>query len=189
MKWLIGILVVSTAMLFLASLMVTGRRSDTGGGGGVSSESISGNQASIAVQGWRNDELRKILNDFCQKYGLDEDLMSVETDDHGVSTVRFRSGIPADAFVFLVNYIHYPNDFDLGGRRISAIGNSVIEKQFGLPGAKFSGKRVTFYVPADDKEYDEIYARIDGAQYFRVPFTNLSWIPVSDPRMPKELVR
>ncbi|WP_077148246.1 hypothetical protein [Sphingopyxis sp. KK2] len=184
MKWFIAILVASTVALILASLILTSRRSHADGSDRISSEPIPASQASITVQGWRNNELRKILSDFGQKYGLDQGLMTVETDDDGVSAVRFHSEIPADVFVFLVNYIHYPNDFDLSGRRISAIGNSVLDKQFGLSGEEFSGKGVRFYVPADDREYDEVYAQIDGARYFRVSFTDLSWTPVSDPRMP-----
>lgn len=88
--------------------------------------------------------------------------------------------------LFLVNYLHYPEDFDLARREIGATATVTLTERMGTP-AGLTGRKATIYVPAGDTDYDLVYMRVEPASYFEISFTNLRPVAVTDGREPKRL--
>ena len=145
------------------------------------------NVNSIAVAGWREDELNRILADFRGVYGLPPSAL-VETK-HGDSLfkISFPDDIEPKYFFFLVNYIRYPKDFDLRNRKIGVLGRARLSRAFGIPDSSLEGIMAKIYVPANDKEYDNVYVQLESGKAFKIPFTRLIWESVDDPRIPDEI--
>jgi hypothetical protein len=97
----------------------------------------------------------------------------------GAIILRFPDDIDPQRFIFMVNYLHYPEHLDLKHRLISARGTCVLTSEFQLPDPKLIGARATFFVPADDTEYDVVLVATDSGDTYRIPFTNLRWQLVS----------
>src|ERR1700722_13274394 len=101
-------------------------------GGGRGSYSIpippftprTDNDKVIVVQGWNEEELKKILKKFKETYERDG-YPSWQFALSKINDTRLRIIFPLDIhprlLVFLVNYLHYPFDFDLKNRAILAI--------------------------------------------------------------------
>ena len=141
----------------------------------------------LFVRGWTEPELRKIIAEFEHIYsdrlpaGFRTDIKS---DDHGVLRVTFPADIEPRFFCWLINYVQYPKDLGFSSRRILVAGIATIAADF-LPssGESFVGKRILFYIPAHDKDYDVVYGRVDGKSY-EYPFSSERWRRVQDPRLP-----
>ena len=145
---------------------------------------ISPSEFSVAIQGWRPDELRTIISQFDDKYDLGADTFAIE--EQGGSTLRVRAtkGIDADQVFFLVNYIMYPENFDLTHRTLNAVGQLKLSDETGVPPGTKRGQQAWIYMPSDDHDYDVAYVRLDNGQSYRVSFTNMGWELVKDPRLP-----
>lgn len=124
------------------------------------------------------------MTDFSGQYDLSRAAIVVEAGPANVLTVTFPNDIEPKLLFFLVNYIQYPNGFDLGRRTIGAMAHVILTPAFGVPDLELIGKRATMYVPADDTEYDLIYARTESGDAYQISFTNLIWERVADARVP-----
>jgi hypothetical protein len=143
-------------------------------------------EKAIIVKGWSDEELKNILTDFADAY--DEALghkfeFEVCSYEHGATRITFPHDIHFAEFSFLVNYLNYPKNYDLKTRSISVTGNVTLPSNFHPAHKEFIGKKAVFYVPADDQDYDVIYAHVEN-ETFKIPFTNLHWKKVEDPRVP-----
>lgn len=143
------------------------------------------NDTSVSVRGWSQSDLLQILCDFRGLYDLSKhsDWTITETS-HGDLTVAFPSDIQPKLLLFLVNYIQYPKNFDLTHRSIGVVGRVTLTAAFGVPELSLIGKRAIVYVPADDAEYDLVYARVDSRKVYQIPFATLIWVPVNNARIP-----
>jgi hypothetical protein len=142
---------------------------------------ISGDEVVMLVRGWQRSELDKILADFEAKYGLDaKALLATENADR-VLKVSLGRPLPADRVLYLVNYIHYPEGFDMTGRSRVVVAAIKLSEAFAVP-QSLIGQTANIYVPANDDQYDEVYATVGSGAAFRVSFTNLAWEPVVDRR-------
>jgi hypothetical protein len=144
------------------------------------------NKLSLSVRGWNRTELDKILADFLKSYDLPDasTMLRIEEKPGDILVVTFPRDIQPAQFFFLVNYIQYPKDFDLEQRSIGVLGHIVITPAFGPPDTALVGKNAEIYVPADDDQYDEVYARVESGAAYRISFTNLIWQPAAEARMP-----
>ena len=93
--------------------------------------------------------------------------------------------LDAAQFFFLVNYIDYPEGFDRTHRTLSVLGSLTLSQRTGLPPDTRGGEIASVYMPANDRDYDLAYLRRANGQTYRIPFTNMAWEPVSDPRLPQ----
>ena len=70
----------------------------------------------LLVRGWSDSELRQILGDF-QRLSGDRLPSTYSTEIHSTDGAALRVTFPADIpsmdFCFIVNYVQYPNGFDL----------------------------------------------------------------------------
>jgi hypothetical protein len=142
----------------------------------------------IEVTGWEIGEIEKIIADFCAMYGLPVSALVVTRDGNRHFRISFPSDIEPTNFLFLVNYFRYPKDLSLTNRRIGVLGVAKLNRAFGIPDTSLNGMRAKIYVPANDKEFDNVYVQLDSGKAFKIPFTRLIWESVDDPRMPDEVL-
>jgi hypothetical protein len=137
------------------------------------------------VRGWTEAELGQIIADFER---MNRDRLAANFSPavhrHGdVLRVTFPTGIQPRFFCWFINYVQYPKGFDLKQRKILAAGRATIVSDFLPADQSLIGKRMTFYIPADDRDYDILYAHVDGQSY-KFPFSSERWQRVDDPRLP-----
>lgn len=144
------------------------------------------NDTILVIRGWNREELSRILTDFSKMY-RDQGLLSLSVAQRAdnIFAISFPQDIPPSRLFVLVNYIQYPKDFDLKRHSIGVVAYALLTPAFGIPDTSFVGKRAAIYVPADDKSYDLVYAKIQssGAAY-KISFTDFVWRPVTDARTP-----
>ena len=117
------------------------------------------NDKAILIQGWNEDELHKILDDF-----VEQDLSSfaafrieIRQRSENCFALTFSEDIHPDEFISLINYLAYPFGFDLAGRSIIVAGKTTLSSDFdGLP-KSFEGKKALLYLPEHDQDYDVVY--------------------------------
>ena len=106
------------------------------------------NNKEVVVQGWTESDLKRILAHFEKLYeGQLGPAYSVTLKKVAESIrLSFPYDIPAEKFGFLVNYIHYPEGFDLKGRMIAASGTTTLSEAFAVPEESLVGQKALFYV-------------------------------------------
>jgi len=145
------------------------------------------NEKSIAVIGWREDELDRILTDFRGGYGLPPSALVVTKHGDSLLQISFPDDIEPKYFFFLVNYIRYPKDCDMRNGTIGVLGRARLSRAFGIPDSSLEGIMAKIYVPANDKEYDNVYVQLESGKAFKIRFTRMIWESVDDPRIPDEI--
>jgi hypothetical protein len=148
----------------------------------VTSNAVSDQDVILLVKGWQSGELETILADFERKYGLDDGALQADNTAYGASRIKLRQPLSADRLLYLVNYLHYPEGFELERRSPVAVAIARLSPAFGVTEPPLLGRTAAFYVPADDTRFDEVYATLDDESAFRVPFTNLGWEGVAEGR-------
>lgn len=178
-----GIVIICFGIFFgLRNLGVYKR--DTGREGAVTSNLVPGAEARVVVSGWSEPELSKIIADFARKYGWTSSSLPMRRISASAYEVTFPNGVAADDLIFLVNYLQYPEGFDLKNRLITSVGLIRLGPSFGLSDRSLAGKQAVIYIPSNDTEYDEVYVQVPSAAAYRVPFTTMNWIRTNDPRLP-----
>jgi hypothetical protein len=145
------------------------------------------NDKALVVYGWSIDELQKILIQFKAKYEIPNRKHLIRNDGGGLRVV-FPEDLEPDLFSFLVNYVQYPEGFDLKARSVTSAGTTTLSLDFGLPSGALNGKKAVFYIPTNDREHDLVYVRVDGVVYEN-SFAGRSWRAMSESRMPDAVVR
>ena len=140
----------------------------------------------LFARGWNEAELKQIIGDFQQPYRNDPPAnfsTEVHARDGGVLRVTFPADIEPRLFCWFINYVQYPKGFDLKSRAILVAGRATINSEFLPSDQSLIGKRITFYIPTDDKKYDVVFAQVDDQSY-EYPFTSERWRHVQEPRLP-----
>jgi hypothetical protein len=145
------------------------------------------NDKVVFVQGWVEDDLKKILESFKGTYERDG-YAAYRFQVTRLADDRFRLTFPEDIhpqlLIFLVNYIHYPFGFDLANRVMAVVGQSALDLENGFEGLDPGfGDRAILYVPKDDKDYDVLYMQTEKGISLATSFTDMIWKKVDDPRL------
>jgi hypothetical protein len=143
------------------------------------------NDKAILIQGWSEDELRKILNDF-----VEQDLsafaafrIEIQKRFENSFALTFPEDIHPDEFACLINYLAYPFDFDLAGRSIIVAGKTTLNSDFdGLP-KSFAGKKALLYLPENDDDYQVVYLQVESGGTLAKSFNEGDWRKVKDARL------
>jgi len=139
----------------------------------------------VIVRGWKDAELKKIIRDFERAY---QDRLSpgfpteIHAESGGDLRITFTADIEPRLFCWLINYIRYPKGFDLQSRVILVEGKATINSDFLPSGQSLIGKRITFYIPTDDDQYDVVFAQVEG-QSFEFPFASERWRRAKESRL------
>lgn len=149
-----------------------------------------GNDKLIIVRGWKEDELRRIIDDFVNQDTAQSPL-KVDTckryDQEFILT--FPEDISPFDFAALVNYLNYPIDFELSNRSIAVAGKSSLSSDFqGIP-APLVGKKATVYVPENDQDYTVVHMHTDSGNSFSISLADLSstWQPIRYAKLPSQV--
>jgi hypothetical protein len=143
------------------------------------------NDKAIMVQGWHEDELRQILDDF-----VDEDIsafaafrIEIEPVQEDSFTLMFPEDIHPAEFLSLINYLAYPVNFDPTGRSIVGAGKTTLNSDFdGLP-KSIEGTKAILYLPENDQDYDVVYLQTESGASFAKSLNEGSWRRVKDARL------
>ena len=138
----------------------------------------------LSIQGWDQQEIDRILADFSKQYELPVTTLRAEQKFDKKFVIVLPKDFEPRLLFFLVNYIQYPRGFDLKQHSIGVVAFVVLSSTFGVPDADLSGKRAIIYVPADDTDYDRVYAQAETGKTYQIPFTDLIWKRVTDARIP-----
>jgi hypothetical protein len=143
------------------------------------------NDKAILVQGWNEDELSKILDDF-----VDEDLSAFAAFRIELKKLlenSFALTFPEDVhpaeFLSLINYLAYPINFDPAGRSIIVAGKATLNSDFdGLP-KSLAGKKAFLYLPENDEDYDVVFLQTESGVTLARSFNEGVWRKVKDTRL------
>jgi hypothetical protein len=189
MTWVL-IAVVFIALTAIACLSFRGK--------GVSIDSTAvpsfmpnpANDKVILVKGWNEVEIRKIINDFIEKYKSDG-YPAYAVEPHKEEDSIFRLTFPKDIhprlFTFLVNYIAYPFDLDLKNRTVVIGAKTTLSAEFDGVDSSFVGKRAILYIPQDDQDHDVVYMQTESGINLANSFTEIKWKRVNDARLSSEV--
>lgn len=144
----------------------------------------SQNGLTISVRGYSSKEIESIMTAFAQLYDLDLSSVSVGTDQTSTEIITLPDDIDPKLFLFLVNYLCYPDAPVAMGRTIGVLGRATVSRGFRVPDPSLIGQPARFYVPADDRDHDVVYANLASTGVFRIPFSNLKWKRTEDARLP-----
>jgi hypothetical protein len=143
------------------------------------------NDKAILIQGWTEDELRQILDDFVDGDITDFDAFRVEVRQHFEDSfaLTFPEDIHPDEFISLINYLAYPVDFDLAGRSIIVAGKTTLNSDFdGLP-TSLAGQKALLYLPEHDEEHDVVFLQTEAGVTMAKSFSQAAWHKVDDVRL------
>ncbi len=148
------------------------------------------NDKAILIQGWNEDELRQILDDF-----VEQDLsafaafrIEITKRFENSFALTFPEDIHPDEFVCLINYLAYPFDFGLAGRSIIVAGKTTLNSDFdGLP-KEFAGKKALLYLPENDDDYQVVYLQVESGATLAKSFNEGDWRKVKDARLSSEVM-
>jgi hypothetical protein len=143
------------------------------------------NDKAILIQGWNEDELRMILNDF-----VEEDLsafpafrIEIQMRLENSFALTFPEDIHPSEFASLINYLAYPLNFDPAGRSIVVAGETTLNSDFdGLP-KSLEGKKALLYLPDNDEDYDVVYLQTESGATLARSFNEGVWRKVQNARL------
>ena len=143
------------------------------------------NDKVILIQGWHEDELRKILDDF-----VEQDLsafaafqIEIQQRFENSFALTFPEDIHPDEYICLINYLAYPFDFDLAGRSILVAGKATLNSDFdGLP-KSLEGKKALLYLPENDDDYQLVYLQIEPGVTLAKSCNEGTWRRVKDAKL------
>jgi hypothetical protein len=142
------------------------------------------NDKAILIQGWNEDELRQILDDFVQ-----EDLSAFAAFRIEIAqrlensfALTFPEDVHPDEFLSLLNYLGYPTGFDRAGRSIIVAGRTTLNSDFdGLP-KSLAGKKALLYLPEHDDNNDFVYLETESDETLAKSLNEGTWRKVKDAR-------
>jgi len=143
------------------------------------------NDKAILIQGWNEDELRQILDDF-----VEEDLtafaafrIEIEKRLESSFALTFPEDVHPAEFLSLINYLAYPINFDPAARSIIVAGKTTLNSDFdGLP-KSLEGKKALLYLPENDEDYDVVFLQTDSGVTMANSFNDRVWRKVNDARL------
>jgi hypothetical protein len=143
------------------------------------------NDKIVLIQGWNEDELRQILDDFVEQDLSAFAAFRIEIQKRFESSfaLTFPEDIHPDEFVCLINYLAYPFDFGLAERSIIVAGKTTLNSDFdGLP-KEFAGKKALLYLPENDDDYQVVYLQVESGGTLAKSFNEGDWRKVKDARL------
>ncbi len=132
----------------------------------------------ILVTGWRESELAQILADFSLMYDADS-VFAVAGQQGEALRIVWKRPIATDTALFLVNYLHYPHDFDLTKRQPHAVAMFPVSEGI-APDGVAANTLAKAFVPDNDSEHDVVHALLKYGRAFRISFTDMRWEPITE---------
>lgn len=114
------------------------------------------NDKLIIVEDIKEDEIKKILQEFCNSYNKEkyEALPRLTKLTDTKFAVTFPFDISFEMYCFLINYLNYPMGFD---RHFKTIGWTTTKATDTWTTTKTVNKNVMLFVSDNDTEYDNVF--------------------------------
>lgn len=138
------------------------------------------NDKALEIEGWDQEQLREILDDFVSNQDADASAYEIKAEtinDHAFR-LTFSPDIHPTEFAALVNFLHYPTFMKLPAHRIRAVGTLTLDRAFDNVPAQLVGEKATLYIPEGDEHYDLVYVQPTPGETFSYSFQNGSWVKV-----------
>ena len=188
MNWLVmaAVIIALAALAGIAFLFVrcdsASKNTDTTEASAPNAE----NDKVIMVSGWKEEELRKIIDDFIEMYKRDSyPAYTINLEKRGDYIHRFT--FPRDIhpllFTFLINYLAYPSAFDLTTRSILVGGTSTLTSAFEGIDSSLFGQKAILYIPENDQDHAVVYLQTERGLNLANSFTELVWRRVKTARL------
>src|ERR1700730_13187029 len=147
------------------------------------------NDKAILIQGWNEDELRQILDDF-----VEEDLsafaafrIEIKKRLENSFALTFPEDVHPVEFLSLINYLAYPINFDPAGRSIIVAGKTTLNSDFDNLPKSLAGKKALLYLPENDEDYDVVCLQTESGVTLARSFNEGIWRKVKDARPSSEV--
>lgn len=135
------------------------------------------NDKTILIQGWSEEELRRILDDF-----VEQDLtafapfrIEIEKRLENSFMLIFPEDIHPAEFVSLINYLAYPLSLEAAGRAIVVTGKTTLNSDFdGLP-QSLAGQKAILYIPNNDEDHNVVYLQTESSITLAKFFNEIAW--------------
>jgi hypothetical protein len=149
------------------------------------------NDKVVLVEGWNQEQLMSIIEGFMNagvsSYPHYE--IAVHWPTNSSARLTFQPDIHPAELAALVNYLHYPIEFNVGGRDLNALGRMTLTGAFdGVP-PELIGQRALLYVPENDKEHDLVSILVDSGSCYSYSFADGYWYETKDARMSPDALR
>ena len=148
------------------------------------------NDKVIFVRGWDESEITRIIGDFVAMY---------ENDGYPAYTIEpkkqsekfYRLTFPQDVhprlFIYLLNYVAYPFDFELRNRSIIVGGKTTLNADFEGLDPQLLGKNAILYIPENDEERTVVYMRTESGVTLAHSFVEIKWKRVDQARLSSDV--
>lgn len=114
------------------------------------------NDKVVLIENVNFDEVKKAIQQFCNNYNQEDyralPLLTILSENKFV--VTFPYDIDFVTYCFFVNYMYYPNDISYKPT-INAWTTTKVTDQWIKD--DIANKKVMLYIPADDKDFDNVY--------------------------------
>jgi hypothetical protein len=140
------------------------------------------NDKLILVSGWNKDELQKILTDFNKMYqnqGYPAYVISTTKLNANQYRLTFPEDIHPLLFIFLINYLAYPFNFDLKTHTITVAGSTTLNVDYEGLNPIFIGQKAIFYIPEHDSVHDAVYMLTSQGDCLSSKLTTGEWNAVN----------
>jgi hypothetical protein len=143
------------------------------------------NDKAILVQGWNEDELSGILDDF-----VEQDLsafaafrIEIQRRLENSFSLTFPEDVHPVELLSLINYLAYPLNYVAAGRSINVAGRTTLNSDFdGLP-KSLAGKKALLYLPENDQDCDVVFLQSETGETLARTFNEGVWRKVKDARL------
>lgn len=143
------------------------------------------NDKAILIQGWSEDELRQILNNFVEGDLSAFTAFQIEIKQHSENSfaLTFPEDLHPAEFLSLINYLAYPPNVDSDGRSIIVAGKTTLNSDFDSIPKSLEGKKALLYPPANDGDYDVVCLQTESGETLARSFREGIWRRVKDARL------
>jgi hypothetical protein len=143
------------------------------------------NDKMILIEGWSEDELRLILDDFVagDLSAFQAFRIEIEKRLENSFALTFPEDIHPSEFASLINYLASPVNFDPAGRSIVVAGKTTLNSDFDSLPKSLEGTKALLYLPDNDEDYDVVYLQTESGATLAKSFNERVWRKVKDARM------
>ncbi|MBA4057035.1 MAG: hypothetical protein C0490_20135 [Marivirga sp.] len=127
------------------------------------------NEKLIVVKGPKEEQMKKVLEKFCEMYNQNGSTTILKFYKKGDDTffITFPSDIDFELFCYLINYIKYPMDINY---KVEAIGWTIADHVDSWNTKYINGKKVIVFIDPDDQEYDNVMLTTEDNAAYEIGF-------------------
>ena len=130
----------------------------------------SPNDKIIIIKNIQLSGLQTILEKFCSIYNKDKLLavINIQNIGDGIFALTFPYDIDFDIFCYLVNFLYYPT---VSKETVKSSQIHAWTKISDRRTQKAYGQNAMFFIPQEDKEYDNCYCATENGKIYKIPFS------------------